>query len=611
MMRNYLKCSAAQYWTVILVLHLLITSQPYALEGDNVCYRYESYTETETVPRNQTVQVLTRQWCLEIPPRCTSYRTEIKEVFVKQNVTKTRRVEFCCEGYQEQRTGNGTSTECRPICRGGCIHGECQAPNVCSCEAGFAGKHCLQRCKNGTWGVNCRNRCHCQNYSHCDTRTGHCRCTEGWMGKYCETPCPEGFYGTMCVSKCNCSARLCHPQTGRCLPVDEIVMFDNITRTVENSFSGESTERISAEQWIKVENDTLLLDSSTSSPSSSSTSSSSSSSRSSSTSEPSTISITTSITDGMPSSPVLGTTSTPISTTATATTTTSTTEASGQIIPNATYAESYHEYLPNNTEMSMVLTKGHSRSASNESMYELVTTTSRVEITFIDTAVKKIEDPATTLDNATHDDASTSIGYSSNDTDTQLVYLESENQPVLVGISDDGEDQMRGQPNEPDDRQAIVTISFLVITLGLLLTVVFYMKHLNRKTMAKPAPTAPPVKIVDESVQTGNESNRSSDPLPELPHVTYTRVKPKPLRNGDIEHYDVPANNSFIHRAKKSSPYNYNFSVNSKAPPRKYSLEHIYDEIQYPPLPDVTSANDKTEPMDGADANYSKPMVHT
>uniref|UniRef100_A0A182JHI1 Uncharacterized protein n=1 Tax=Anopheles atroparvus TaxID=41427 RepID=A0A182JHI1_ANOAO len=547
MMRNYLKCSAAQYWTVILVLHLLITSQPYALEGDNVCYRYESYTETETVPRNQTVQVLTRQWCLEIPPRCTSYRTEIKEVFVKQNVTKTRRVEFCCEGYQEQRTGNGTSTECRPICRGGCIHGDC------------------------------------------------------------ETPCPEGLYGTMCVSKCNCSARLCHPQTGRCLPVDEIVMFDNITRTVENSFSGESTERISAEQWIKVENDTRLLDSSTSSPSSSSTTTSSSSS----TSEPSAISITTSINDGMPSSPNLETTSTPISTTATATTTTATTEASGQIIPNATYAESYHEYLPNNTEMSMVLTKGHSRSASNESMYELVTTTSRVEITFIDTAVKKIEDPATTLDNATHDDASTSIGNSSNDTDTQLVYLESENQPVLVGISDDGEDQMRGQPNEPDDRQAIVTISFLVITLGLLLTVVFYMKHLNRKTMAKPAPTAPPVKIVDESVQTGNESNRSSDPLPELPHVTYTRVKPKHLRNGDIEHYDVPANNSFIHRAKKSSPYNYNFSVNSKAPPRKYSLEHIYDEIQYPPLPDVTSANDKTEPMDGADANYSKPMVHT
>ncbi|XP_058122439.1 uncharacterized protein LOC131293312 [Anopheles ziemanni] len=580
MMKNYLKPGLAHYWELAFVLSLLTTCQSYTLEGDNVCYRYESFTETETIPRNQTVQVLTRQWCLEIPPRCTSYRTEVKEVFVKQNVTKTRRVEFCCEGYQEQRTDNGTTAECRPICRGGCIHGVCQAPNVCSCEAGFAGKHCLQRCRNGTWGVNCRHRCHCQNYSHCDTKTGHCRCADGWMGKYCETPCPEGTYGTMCVSKCSCSGRLCHPQTGLCLPVDEVVMFDNITRTVENSFSAESTERISAEQWIKVDNDTIMRESSittTSTTVSSSSSSSNSSSSSSSPSEPYT--------------------------------TPSTTKANGQILSNATYAESYHEYLPNNTEMSMVLTKGHSRSASNESMYELVTTTSRVEITFIDTAVKKIEDPTIVQDNVTYEDAATSITDSSNDTDTQLVYLESGNQPVLVGISDDSDDHTRGQQNEANERQAIVTISFLVITLGLLMSVVFYMKRLNRNTLSKPTPTAPPVKIVDGSVQTGNDSNRSSDPLPELPQVTYTRVQPKPLRNGNIEHYDVPVNNSFIHRAKKASPYNYNFSANSKTPPRKYSLEHIYDEIQYPPLSEVSSTTDKTEETDETDANYSKPMV--
>ncbi|KFB53705.1 hypothetical protein ZHAS_00022081 [Anopheles sinensis] len=113
----------------------------------------------------------------------TQDRHPRKANYFAVNVTKTRRVEFCCEGYQEQRTDNGTSAECLPICRGGCIHGVCQAPNICSCESGFAGKHCLQRCKNGTWGVNCRNRCHCQNYAHCDTKTGHCRCTDGWMGK--------------------------------------------------------------------------------------------------------------------------------------------------------------------------------------------------------------------------------------------------------------------------------------------------------------------------------------------------------------------------------------------------------------------------------------------
>uniref|UniRef100_A0A1Y9J0J9 EMI domain-containing protein n=1 Tax=Anopheles quadriannulatus TaxID=34691 RepID=A0A1Y9J0J9_ANOQN len=591
MQHHHLNYSRVQCGAISILLVLLITSRVCSLQGDNVCYRYESYTETETIPRNQTVQVLTRQWCLEIPPRCTSYRTEIKEVFVKQNITKTRRVEFCCEGYQERRTGNGTIGECRPICRGGCIHGECQTPNMCSCEAGFSGKHCLQRCRNGTWGVNCRNRCHCQNYSHCDTKTGHCRCNEGWMGKYCETPCPSGFYGTMCVSKCNCTTRSCHPQTGMCMPDDEIVMFDNINRTIENSFSSESTERISAEQWIKVDNETLaaLLSSSTVLADVSTTTSSTTSS--SNTSENSTVTSTT------PSS-------------TTSSTTTSTTEATGQMLPNATYAESYHEYLPNNTEMSMVLTKGHSRTASNESMYELVTTTSRVEITFIDTAVKKIEDPST-INHTTPEEEPASLSVeSSNKTDTQLVYLESENHPVLVGITEDGSVQ-----SEANDRQAFVTISCLLITLTLLMSVVIYMKRLNRKTLAKPAASVPPpVKIVDESVQTGNDSNRSSDPLPDLPHVTYTRVKPKLQRNGDIEHYDVPPNNSFIHRAKSASPYNYNFSVNQKQAPRKYSLEHIYDEIQYPPLAELTSStatqSDKTTLQPGEkEDSYSKPMI--
>ncbi|XP_053663400.1 laminin subunit beta-1-like [Anopheles marshallii] len=576
-MKILLNKGPEQCGVLSVLLVLLITSQVCSLQGDNVCYRYESYAETETIPRNQTVQVLTRQWCLEIPPRCTSYRTEIKEVFVKQNVTKTRRVEFCCEGYQERRTGNGTSGECRPICRGGCIHGECTAPNVCSCEAGFGGKYCLQRCRNGTWGVNCRNRCHCQNFAHCDTKTGHCRCTEGWMGKYCETPCAAGYFGTMCVSKCSCSTRSCHPQTGICMPDDEIVMFDNITRTVENSFSSESTERISAEQWIKVENLTHSTTSSTTTDNANITKTTFS---------------TASTFSEIPTS--------------------STTEAAGQMLPNATYAESYHEYLPNNTEMSMVLTKGHSRTASNESMYELVTTTSRVEITFIDTAVKKIEDHST-VNNATDEEEELlSISNdTANDTDTQLVYLESENHPVLVDISGEGTAH-----SEANDRQAFVTISCLLITLALLISVVFYMKRLNRKTLAKPAPsTPPPVKIVDESVQTGSDSNRSSDPLPDLPHVTYTRVKPKLQRNGDIEHYDVPANNSFIHRAK-SSPYNYNFTINQKHPPRKYSLEHIYDEIQYPPL--AEAANGTTQPdkpsedqLDEKDESYSKQIVLT
>ncbi|ETN62285.1 hypothetical protein AND_006027 [Anopheles darlingi] len=417
------------------------------------------------------------------------------------------------------------------------------------------------------------------------------------MGKHCETPCPEGSYGTMCGARCDCKTRHCHPQTGACLPDDEIVMFDNITRTVESSYSSESTERISAEQWIKVENDTTPIASSTSS-----------------------------VATEVPTTSSSSSSSTPTSTVTSTTTTTSTTtevDGSSPEPSSATYAESYHEYLPNNTEMSMVLTKGHSRYASNDSMYELVTTTSRVEITFIDTAVQKVEDRDATHGNASMEEQDRDDGTddTANVTDTQLVYLESSNQPVLVGIqtTDQEADRNRRQ-DESRDRQAFVTISCLLITLALLCSVVAYLKRLDRKTLVKPSGTVvpPPVKIVDGSVQTGIDPNRSSEPLPDLPHVTYTRVKPKQERNGDLEHYDVPANNSFIHRAK-SSPYNYNFSANSKPPPRKYSLEHIYDEIQYPPLAEITAgsttaqADKARQPaMDAtSDAGYCKPMGHS
>ncbi|XP_055642823.1 uncharacterized protein LOC129779401 [Toxorhynchites rutilus septentrionalis] len=506
-------------------LVVLLLGRSYGSD-DHLCIRYESYTELETVPRNQTVQVLTREWCLEIPPRCTSYRPEIKEVYVKLNVTKTRKIEYCCDGFEEYSQENladsGTSPlkrTCRPICRGGCGRGSCVSPNMCSCEAGFTGKHCIQRCRNGTWGENCKNRCYCQNFSLCDSKTGHCRCSDGWIGNHCESPCPAKHYGTLCKNRCDCNTTRCDHITGKCLADDDHVMFDNITRTLESNFSGESTERISAEQWIKVESTTGSV---------------------------------------------------------VASTTTKTGINSSLPINSTQYAESYKEYIPSNANVSMVpihLLTSTTEAARNETFYEILTSTSRVEITFIDSSVNKIEHHL--IESSTLADSSTA-----------LVYLASENQPDLVEFVDEKESS-NGEENtgeeEVNNKQAIVTISCLLLTLVLLLSVVAYMKNLNRKALKKqqqqPSSSKPNTN--------GPDSPRILDPLPDLPRVLYTKVRAKNQRNGNapLEHYDVPANNTSVN---KSSPFNYNFTSTtgkpSQSPPRKYSLEHIYDEIQYPPF---------------------------
>ncbi|XP_038107575.1 uncharacterized protein LOC6042079 [Culex quinquefasciatus] len=522
--RQKLAISVVGLIIVVVLLDRSYASQGFsASSGDDhsVCIRYESYTTLETVPRNQTVQVLTREWCLEIPPRCTSYRPEIKEVYVKQNVTKTRKIEYCCEGYEEQPR-NSSSEEaspnglaCRPICRGGCGRGQCTAPNVCSCEAGITGKHCNQRCRNGTWGENCKQRCHCQNYSLCEGKTGHCRCSDGWIGTHCESPCPAGYYGTMCKSSCNCNTTRCHHVTGKCLADEGLVMFDNITRILENNYSGESTERISAEQWIKVES-------------------------SSTTTTTSTASTTT-----------LETSSTPI---------------------NSTYAESYQEYLPSNAIVSMVPLENLTSTTeepSNETVYEIIASTTKLEITFIDTSVGKVESQNPESTTAKR---------------PEVIYLATQGQSDLVELIDAKESP--AEESQVDNRQAVATISCLILTLALLLSVVAYMKNLNRK-QKQPQHQEQSVDSGRGSISRGPDSPRILEPLPDLPKVTYTKVKAKNQRSGStqLEHYDVPVNNSSVH---KSSPYNYNFTL-SKPPAqaRKYSLEHIYDEIQYPPYSDL------------------------
>ncbi|XP_055589558.1 laminin subunit gamma-1-like [Uranotaenia lowii] len=532
------------WWIVLLLVHRLMATD-IGSSDDHICIRYESFTELETVPRNETIQILTREWCLEIPPRCTSYRPELKEVFVKQNVTKTRRIEFCCEGFEERLeetvTFEGISSppknstirlNCRPICRGGCGRGTCEAPNQCSCEAGFTGKHCTQRCRNGTWGENCKHRCHCQNHSLCDGKTGHCRCSDGWIGNHCESPCPAGHFGTMCKSKCHCNTSRCHHISGKCLADHSQVMFENITRIVENITSGESTERISAEQWIKIETEPV---------------------------SPSTTSTTTSIPN------------------------------------NATYAQSFQEYIPSNVSVSFVplenLTTTTEATLINDStIYEILATTTKYEITFINTSVEDV---------SSQSDAE---NITSSSEPSEFVFVESEERSDLIEFVDDKDYDEKEQ--EVNHKQAVITISCLLLTLGLLLSVVAYMKKINRRAIEVQRQKQLPALHCKTVITKGPDSPRVLEPLPEPPHVIYTRVKAKNQRNAlnaQIEHYDVPINNSSV------SPFQFpviNGVVKlDGTQARKYSMEHIYDEIQYPALGDPNEQQQQQRADDNGDVN--------
>lgn len=59
----------------------------------NICTREEPYVELLQVPEVQPVRVRTSSWCLDIPPRCSSYKTEMREVMRTQvSVQRVSRV---------------------------------------------------------------------------------------------------------------------------------------------------------------------------------------------------------------------------------------------------------------------------------------------------------------------------------------------------------------------------------------------------------------------------------------------------------------------------------------------------------------------------------------
>ncbi|XP_059619266.1 uncharacterized protein LOC132263501 [Phlebotomus argentipes] len=127
---------------------------------DHVCYREENFTELEERRVTQPVRIRSHVWCLEFPPRCAHYRTEMKEIIKWQNVTKTRLVEHCCDGYEEVTEAN--EIICKPICPEGCRRGYCHQPGMCVCNPG------------------------CLNGGLCDSKKGECRCLPGWTGNGCE-----------------------------------------------------------------------------------------------------------------------------------------------------------------------------------------------------------------------------------------------------------------------------------------------------------------------------------------------------------------------------------------------------------------------------------------
>jgi len=108
------------------------------LSGPNVCKKREFYTVEVVTTELQTYQERTTSWCVNWPPKCSTYRLKHKTVNKTSNIEKERIVRSCCDGYKRDLQSNG----CVPECKLGCIHGKCVEPEKCKCDHGYGGPTC-------------------------------------------------------------------------------------------------------------------------------------------------------------------------------------------------------------------------------------------------------------------------------------------------------------------------------------------------------------------------------------------------------------------------------------------------------------------------------------
>ncbi|XP_078666398.1 uncharacterized protein LOC144908562 isoform X4 [Branchiostoma floridae x Branchiostoma belcheri] len=179
----------------------------------NVCLVHDTVLVSRRVSATKPYEQVYYTSCTDIINlfRCTRRRTMYRVQYESKWISQVQAVYRCCAGYVE------VGSYCQAVCQPQCVHGICQSPNQCSCEAGWRGDTCSSACDNSHYGPHCLQQCLCFNNATCNPVDGSCACLPGHYGDHCEFFCPAGTYGESCRQTCQCqNGATCDPVTGAC-----------------------------------------------------------------------------------------------------------------------------------------------------------------------------------------------------------------------------------------------------------------------------------------------------------------------------------------------------------------------------------------------------------
>ncbi|CAH2071895.1 unnamed protein product, partial [Iphiclides podalirius] len=159
-----LRTIKSQLWCVAIVVVVAAVADVASLNGPNVCMVKQKYNITKRVKYRAPMSVRTYEWCFSMPPRCSRWKTEMRDLSRLETEERTAEVAVCCPGYKMK------DVSCVPIC-----------------PSGKTGSGCADDCPENKWGPNCANDCPiCSEHGECSPLTGECECKDGWQGESCE-----------------------------------------------------------------------------------------------------------------------------------------------------------------------------------------------------------------------------------------------------------------------------------------------------------------------------------------------------------------------------------------------------------------------------------------
>ncbi|CAG9132162.1 unnamed protein product [Plutella xylostella] len=152
---------AGLWWAAAAVVAL--AGQVACLHGPNVCIQQQKYNVTKRVKYRAPMSVRSYEWCFAVPPRCSRWTTEMRDLTRLENEERTAEVAVCCPGYKMK------DITCVPVC-----------------PSGKTGHKCTLDCPLNKWGPNCTYTCKDCVHGKCSPTNGQCLCQEGWQGESCE-----------------------------------------------------------------------------------------------------------------------------------------------------------------------------------------------------------------------------------------------------------------------------------------------------------------------------------------------------------------------------------------------------------------------------------------